>query len=1220
MSGVLPYIIISNTDDLKELLCNNQKSDFVINLNESTYLLNEIDRYCIMQNVSNITIKGVNGIPTVQCVPVGSPGFGFDFVNITHLTLENLHFLGCGGGIPNIALRGFNDTHPKLLYQQKAVLMFNLCKDVIIRQVNIDNAYFGYAVLILNPFGKLDILDSTFSEGSGSAFCDSNSSSCAGSGIAVIFKDRDSKIQNDNSVEVTLKQMTIHINVNHIPRIPSLSNLVKQEACQLPIIGAGGVTAVFSQSKYFANVSIIQSTVGDINYGSVAGGMLILFYNSMQKSHVALINSNIYSGSLLPSTNQDGGAGISVHSFMCGKCSSESIRWNPIYMDTVHITGSGEATDRPTQIPKLKFGGGFYLDIHQSCEIDEHYIFMKGVAFRINYAAITGSGMYAVMRQSASIYSIVLESCESVLNTQGSASYTLYSAIATMTFVNLKNVTLTGDSFFHENYSPALAVYNTNLFIQGNMLIRNNGGSNGAAISLFHSSYLFIMPPLHATFISNRALLYGGAIYAVNDEKPGDNMCVIQLYGINNSSINDINISMNFINNTAGLAGNSIYVAPLYNCSQYNPSLAFQNINDILNATFMPSVSANGIQQVSSEPVKICYCDNSTGSKPEIQCVKPGTVIKIINTYPGKLVTLNLAAVDAMGMIVYSPVVASVTADPYASHHLSQDELTLKEGQAQVALSGSHCTAVTYNFQSRNITEVKHGFFELATPQSPPSLSAHLYVYPCPIGFMLSHGVCVCDQFITNIVRDTKCNISSLIISHPISSWLGTMTFSNTSRLGFANICPPGNCKSTAKEINVSNIENSICVDGKSGILCGKCANNLSALFGTTECKHCSNFWLFTLIFYALIGVILVIILLSFRLTLTDGPLASIIITNNIIAVSTIDYLQNDNVFISGMRIFVSLMNLNLGFPLCLYDGMTTAIKTGLQFLYPIYLWTIVIVFIILSRYSTWISNQTATSSVQVLATLIHFSFSKLLITTIDIVVFVKVKTDMNDTVTVWYEDGNMYLQDKEHIILFSLAVLTLVFFIFPYVLTVTFGAYLLRWKTFNHFRSFIESFHGPYKHNLGYWFGLRTMVIVYIYIVFTAMRGFDISLMLLFQVLALITLALVQAHMKPFRKNSLNKLDSFCLFLSVLQIVLVIVLLPDQNSPSQTLPYAIASLTSVMFCILVITLVSKSLKKLLFKKCNTQHFQAERKIYQGSKDFEEEYDEMRQALLILAD
>ena len=127
-----------------------------------------------------------------------------------------------------------------------------------------------------------------------------------------------------------------------------------------------------------------------------------------------------------------------------------------------------------------------------------------------------------------------------------------------------------------------------------------------------------------------------------------------------------------------------------------------------------------------------------------------------------------------------------------------------------------------------------------------------------------------------------------------------------------------------------------ICIDGKTGVLCGQCINTLSIIFGTTECRYCSNLWFLTLVGYAAIGVILVTVLLFFRLTLSEGPLASIILTNNIIAVSTIDYLHDDNVFISGMRIFVSLMNLNLGFPLCFYDGMTTAIKTGLQFIFPV--------------------------------------------------------------------------------------------------------------------------------------------------------------------------------------------------------------------------------------------------------------------------------------------
>ena len=208
---------------------------------------------------------------------------------------------------------------------------------------------------------------------------------------------------------------------------------------------------------------------------------------------------------------------------------------------------------------------------------------------------------------------------------------------------------------------------------------------------------------------------------------------------------------------------------------------------------------------------------------------------------------------------------------------------------------------------------------------------------------------------------------STLLITRPTGSWLGRTGLLNISTLGFTNICPSGNCKSTAIAINVSDIDHSICIDGKTGVLCGQCINKLSIIFGTTECRRCSNLWLLTLVGYAIIGVLLVTVLLFFRLTLSEGPLASIILTNNIIAVSTIDYLDDNNVFISGMRIFVSLMNLNLGFTLCFYDGMTTAIKTGLQFIFPVYLWIIEIMFIVLSWYSTRVSNQTAASSVQVL-------------------------------------------------------------------------------------------------------------------------------------------------------------------------------------------------------------------------------------------------------------
>ena len=299
--------------------------------------------------------------------------------------------------------------------------------------------------------------------------------------------------------------------------------------------------------------------------------------------------------------------------------------------------------------------------------------------------------------------------------------------------------------------------------------------------------------------------------YAVNDPLPGDNICVIQL-GVSN--LDNLDIMMTFINNKAGLAGNSIYAALIYNCTQYYSTDL--DIKVLLNATFEPILTDNGLQHISSEPVEICYCSKSNVSDDKIQlhCSSSETPIQVIDTYPGKSITLSIVAVDAMGLIVYSPVSASVTPYHYYGPHLSQEMLTLKEGQDLVSLSGVRCSKVTYDIHSKT-NQAKHGYLQLAIRGNQPSLSALIYVYPCPIGFQLSNnGICECDHFITKVITNAECNISTLLITRPIGSWLGKIDLLNESSLGFANICPSGNCRSTTIAINVSDIDHSISIDG----------------------------------------------------------------------------------------------------------------------------------------------------------------------------------------------------------------------------------------------------------------------------------------------------------------------------------------------------------------------------------------------------------------------
>ena len=396
------------------MLCGNSSTqiinNLVLKLNVSSYELYQIDGYCIVQNINNLTTQGAKQNSTIHCVPVGSPGSGFGFINITNLLLANVHFEGCGGIIPSTAVRSFNNTHPQLLYKQRAVLMFNLCNNVTIRQVNIYNMYFGYAILILNPFGTFEVVSSIVSEGKGGILCSDDTTLYPGSGIAAVFKNRGNSADNEKITQVTLKETKVQENINNIPNIPALSSLRKYEACQLPVVGGAGLTVIFTQTDYIANFTTTQSALGSFNYGSVAGGMLILFLNGMENSTVSITNTNLYGGSLLGDTNQVGGSDITIHSFNCGKCSSgtlDSLRFHPIYLDTVRVANGGD------KLQTLKYGCMFYIDIHETCANNFKQFFLKKVKFKLHFEAEFLAGMYAVVRPSKANHSIVLESCSS---------------------------------------------------------------------------------------------------------------------------------------------------------------------------------------------------------------------------------------------------------------------------------------------------------------------------------------------------------------------------------------------------------------------------------------------------------------------------------------------------------------------------------------------------------------------------------------------------------------------------------------------------------------------------------------------------------------------------------------------------------------------------------------------------------------------------------------
>jgi len=148
-------------------------------------------------------------------------------------------------------------------------------------------------------------------------------------------------------------------------------------------------------------------------------------------------------------------------------------------------------------------------------------------------------------------------------------------------------------------------------------------------------------------------------------------------------------------------------------------------------------------------------------------------------------------------------------------------------------------------------------------------------------------------------------------------------------------------------------------------------------MFGSSRCKQCSDVWLLIVIPIAIAGVVLVVMLFGFNLTITNGAINTFIFYANIIS-------TNFSVFFPKCYLVCALLalsNLDLGVENCFYNGMDDFTKTCLQFAFPLYLILIACALIIGSRYSNKLQMLTAKRALPVLATLFLLIYTKILIT-----------------------------------------------------------------------------------------------------------------------------------------------------------------------------------------------------------------------------------------------
>ena len=194
------------------------------------------------------------------------------------------------------------------------------------------------------------------------------------------------------------------------------------------------------------------------------------------------------------------------------------------------------------------------------------------------------------------------------------------------------------------------------------------------------------------------------------------------------------------------------------------------------------------------------------------------------------------------------------------------------------------------------------------------------------------------------------------------------------------------------------------------------------------------------------------------------------------------------------LTIFIAWMNLDLGFETCFYNGMTAYAKTWLQFAFPIYIWILIALIIITSRYSVRVSRLIGHNPIAALNTLVLMSYTKILKIIIDVYSLAQLEYPDNKIVTVWLKDGNVFYLQSWHLMLTVVTSLVVVFLFLPYTLLLLLGYKLYRFsgrkymRWLNRLKPLLDSYYGPYKTHTRCVTGFLLYILVRcaLYIVFT--------------------------------------------------------------------------------------------------------------------------------------
>ena len=1211
------YVDVENGHDSDECLTSNSINDSCATLQHAlTGLANStqilllggtyhLDDTINITNVHSISLAGSvnNGtvVTTVECL--NGSGAGLKFVGVSDLLVSNIMFVNCG----SLSVSTTRTEDFKSMAQFRTAVYILNSTDVTVDSVVFIGSR-GVGLALFDTNGRISVLRSNFTRNSvpeeeksvynGGGGLYFEHTYCSPGKLSCNFRD------NPYGGNTTVNISGCHFIDNHATSLPGRSStLIHQEKTRSRRLGHGAAISLSLKGVSSNNRIYVSGCTFDENSGRYGGAVNINLQDYVEENQLVFDHCQFFNNHA-----RDGGGGLFVGIFFY---EVDTVLGNHIQLqNTVFMANMG------------MYGGGAHFAISQmlnsnsrqnsvtfsDCEWHSNSAEMGGALLLVPEAWNTLTDGFLPIPvftrcrfQNNSIS--VTESCNDC-SSRPATEGVLYSSAITLNFT--ERVT------FERNVGTAISITggSVNVLNDTRAVFTDNFGTRGGALTLLDFASLRLFPGSEVSFDRNHATEYGGAIYVSSHNELDfyfSRSCFIR-YSDVRVPTQQWNATVSFYHNYAGLFRPPR--EPNHESIIFNPTPFHMPYEDyggtkghsIFAVSILPCVRASDTMgnftpnHAHAFPNGTFhfheYCDDhlcGVGTNPATLSVGELDLDSVLRMAPGEMKFLSLEVKDELNHTVYPVVTAS------ASHSsVSVDNSSFYVTDDRVQVNGPINSTFKLTLRTAGPKQVSVTV-DAELTDCPPGLvyrskCSESAVYCTPR--ILQESKCVCSATSENEHYEgiTKCSVDQFRGLLNIGYWAGC--YGQNGTLLTAE-CPLGYCRSVDTDPpkpfyilpkTCRELDSYLCgPQNRSGVLCGKCAENHSVYFHSQRysCHVCKNNYVgfFLYIISELVPVTLVFLcIISFNIHLTSGAWNSVILYAQIMDFYQVNSLQLFELppvireltsiyqFVFGWFNF-DFFKFEDHLSFCLWDGATVLDVLAFKYITTVFAVLLLLLLIVCFRsqccnkfQSAWEQCQKVTGSgTQHRSWIIHgisaflvLSYAQCAKVSYQILSFIQVYGINHIPVKkVVFLSGDMEYFSLGHLPYAIPALLILILTALPPVVLILYpnGIHMLNncigernvnklhlcssedgscWKvvSITRFKPLIDSFQGCYKDNYRYFAGLLFVYRSLMSLSF-ALSTNAITLYLSLEVLVILMLAF-HAWAQPYQRRFYNLLDTF--------------------------------------------------------------------------------------------